>query len=250
MSDGQASASMAEKTGWRQISGSLFWKSVNLFLTVVCVALLSNGFFEIIFSYRGHTDALVRIQSEQAEGAAEKIGQFIKEIENQMGWTTQVAWSAAEIEQRKFDAKRLLRQAPAITELAQLDASGKERLRGSRLPPDFERDGNDYSHDPKFTEAVAKKVYYGPVYFRRESEPYMTLSLAGPRLDAGVSVAEVSLKLMWDVVSQIKVGENGQAYVIDAAGRLIAHSDISRVLRDTDMTFQLLAARTVGTEPV
>jgi hypothetical protein len=28
---------------------------------------------------------------------------------------------------------------------------------------------------------VAKKVYYGPVYFRRESEPYMTLALAGAR---------------------------------------------------------------------
>jgi hypothetical protein len=51
----------------------------------------------------------------------------------------------------------------------------------------------DMSREPKFTEAVAKKVYYGPVYFRRESEPYMTLSLAGTRRDAGVSVAEVNL---------------------------------------------------------
>ena len=74
----------------------------------------------------------------------------------------------------------------------------------------------DFSQDPKFTEAVAKKVYYGPVYFRRESEPYMTLALAGTRRDAGVSVAEVNLKLIWDVVSQIKVGEHGHAYVVDA----------------------------------
>ena len=83
---------------------------------------------------------------------------------------------------------------------------------------------------------MAKKVYYGPVYFRRESEPYMTLALAGTRRDAGVSVAEVNLKLIWDVVSQIKVGERGHAYVIDAQGRLIAHPDISLVLRNTDMT--------------
>ena len=99
---------------------------------------------------------------------------------------------------------------------------------------------------------MANKVYYGPVYFRRESEPYMTLSLAGTRLDAGVSVAEVNLKLIWDVVSQIKVGEHGQAYVIDADGRLIAHPDISLVLRNTDMTklAQVKAARTAGTEVV
>jgi hypothetical protein len=64
----------------------------------------------------------------------------------------------------------------------------------------------------------------------------MTLSVAGTRLDAGVSVAEVAIKLIWDVVWQIKVGEHGQAYVVDADGRLIAHPDISLVLRNTDMT--------------
>jgi hypothetical protein len=83
---------------------------------------------------------------------------------------------------------------------------------------------------------VAHKAYYGPVYFRRESEPYMTLALAGTRRESGVSVAEVSLKLIWEVVSQIKVGERGDAYVVDREGRLIAHPDISLVLRNTDMS--------------
>jgi hypothetical protein len=36
-------------------------------------------------------------------------------------------------------------------------------------------------------------------------------ALAGTRRDAGVTVAEVNLKLIWDVVSQIKVDERGQA---------------------------------------
>jgi signal transduction histidine kinase len=246
MGDGQTIPAPATgKRGWRQFSGPLFRKYVGLFLAVVCVALLSNGLFEIVFSYREHTDALIRIQREQAEGAAEKIAHFIKEIENQIGWTTQLTWSASTIEQRRFDGLRLLRQVPAITELAQLDPTGKEQLRVSRLVMDLGAAQTDYSQAPKFTEAVAKKVYYGPVYFRRESEPYMTLSLAGTRRDAGVSVAEVNLKLIWDVVSQIKVGERGVAYVIDADGRLIAHPDISLVLRNTDMTrlAQVAAAR-------
>src|ERR1700681_1641929 len=165
MSVGQTTllASIAEKTGWREISGPLFRKYVGLFLAVVCVALLSNGLFEIIFSYREHTDALVRIQREQAEGAAEKIGHFVKEIENQIGWTTQLTWSASTIEERRFDGLRLLRQVPGITELAQLDPTGKEQLRVSRLVMDLGTDSKDYSHEPKFTEAVANKVYYGPV---------------------------------------------------------------------------------------
>jgi signal transduction histidine kinase/CheY-like chemotaxis protein len=226
----------------------LFTKYVALFVAVVCIALVSNGVFDVLFYYQEHKTSLIRIQREQAEAAAAKIGQFIKEIESQLGWTTQLPWSAGSIEQRRFDALRLLRQVPAITELAQLDASGKERLRVSRLAMDVVASGADLSNDPKFAEAVARKVYYGPVYFRRESEPYMTLAIAGTRRDAGVSVAEVNLKLIWDVVSQIKVGERGHAYVVDAQGRLIAHPDISLVLRNTDMSklVQVRAARGGG----
>jgi len=212
----------------------LFTKYVALFVAVVAVALLSNGIFEVFFYYREHKAALIRIQHEQAEAAAAKISQFIKEIESQLGWTTQLPWSVAQ--DRRFDALRLLRQVPAITELAQVDAAGKERLRVSRLAMDVIDSGLDLSREPKFTDAVSNKVYYGPVYFRRESEPYMTLALAGTRKDAGVSIAEVNLKLIWDVVSQIKVGERGHAYVVAADGRLIAHPDISLVLRNTDMS--------------
>src|SRR4051794_3177889 len=219
-----------------KVRARLFAKYVALFVAVVGVALLSNGIFEVFFYYREHKAALIRIQHEQAEAAAAKIGQFVKEIESQLGWTTQLPWSAGSIEQRRFDALRLLRQVPAITELAQVDSTGKERLRVSRLAMDVVDSGLNISKDPKFTEAVANKVYYGPVYFRRESEPYMTLSLAGTRKDAGVSIAEVNLKLIWDVVSQIKVGNRGHAYVVGAQGRLIAHPDISLVLRNTDMS--------------
>ena len=120
----------------------------------------------------------------------------------------------------------------------------------SRLVMDVLDSGLDLSREPKFTEAVANKVYYGPIYFRRESEPYMTLSLAGTRKDAGVSIAEVNLKLIWDVVSQIKVGERGNAYVVGKQGRLIAHPDISLVLRNTDMSklTQVQAAQAGGTD--
>ncbi|MEY9183240.1 two-component system NtrC family sensor kinase [Bradyrhizobium sp. USDA 326] len=224
------------ETAGRGIRTRLFTKYVALFVAVVAIALLANGLFEVFFYYREHKASLIRVQHEQAEAAAAKIGQFVKEIESQLGWTTQLPWSGGSIEQRRFDALRLLRQVPAITELAQVDSTGKERLRVSRLAMDALDSGIDLSSDPKFTEAVAHKVYYGPVYFRRESEPYMTLALAGVRRDAGVSIAEVNLKLIWDVVSQIKVGEHGHAYVVGAEGRLIAHPDISLVLRNTDMS--------------
>jgi signal transduction histidine kinase len=242
-------AHLAPAGGWRQINGPLFRKYVALFVLVVCVALLANGLFEIGFVYRDHRTSLIRIQRGQAEAAAAKIGQFIKEIEGQVGWTTQLPWPEGSIDQRRFDGQRLLRQVPAITEFTQVDSSGKEQLRVSRLTIDAVASHTDLSNELIFTETLAKKIYYGPVYFRRETEPYMTLALAGSRRDAGVSIVEVNLKLIWDVVAQIKVGERGRAYVVDAQGRLIAHPDISLVLRNTDMTglAQVEAARAAVT---
>src|SRR3954468_8930626 len=123
-------ASSGEAAG-RGIRTRLFTKYVALFVAVVAIALLANGLFEVFFYYREHKAALIRVQHEQAEAAAAKIGQFVKEIESQLGWTTQLPWSGGSIEQRRFDALRLLRQVPAITELAQVDSTGKERLRVS-----------------------------------------------------------------------------------------------------------------------
>src|SRR4029077_12538798 len=68
------------------------------------------------------------------------------------------------------------------------------------------------------------------------SEPYMTLAMAREGRNAGVTVAEINLKLIWDVITALKIGQSGYAYVVDGRGRLIAHPDISLVLRDTDLS--------------
>src|SRR2546423_5312869 len=196
-------ATPAAAASGKKIRSRLFTKYVTLFVAVVAVALLSNGVFEVFFYYREHKASLIRIQHEQAEAAAAKISQFIKEIESQLGWTTQLPWSAGSLQDRRFDALRLLRQVPAITELSQIDSTGKERLRVSRLAMDVIDSGLDLSREPKFTEAVANKVYYGPVYFRRESEPYMTLALAGTPKEPGGRIAQANPQLISDLVSHV-----------------------------------------------
>ncbi len=232
---------------------NLFWKYVVLFVTLVSGALMTSGFVEIYFSYQENKAALVRIQREKAEAAASKIEQFVKEIERQIGWTAQPVWGsrAGDVDQRRFDYLRLLRQVPAITEISLLDPSGKEQLRVSRLAMDVVGSQQDFSQEPKFLEAKAGKTYFGPVYFRKESEPYMTLAMAGSVQDAGVTVAEVNLKFIWDVVSLIRVGKAGHAYVVDSRGQLIAHPDISLVLQKKDLSSlpQVQSARTAPPIP-
>jgi len=216
----------------------LFWKYTTFFVLLVTAELLASGITELYFSYQENQAALVALQREKALAAASQIENFIKEIERQMGWVTQPQRTpgGTTLEQRRFDFFRLQRQVPAITEVSYIDAAGREQLRVSRLAMDAIGSQADLSADPRFVEAKARRVYRGPVYFRKESEPYMVIAIAEGGQAGGVTAAEVNLKFIWDVVSQIKIGKAGQAFVVDGQGALIAHPDISLVLQKTDLT--------------
>ncbi|MFQ5340502.1 MAG: response regulator [Anaerolineae bacterium] len=220
------------------VGGSVFRKYVIILITLVSGALLTSTLVQLYFSYQENQMALFRLQREKAVAAASSIAQFVYETERQIRWVIPPPGivDTVTLEQRNRDYNRLLQQAPAVTEISYLDPSGQECLHISRVTMSSVGCKADFSQDPKFREAQLGKVYFGPVYFRNESEPYMTLAIAESGQQSGVVVSEVNLKFAQDVISQIKVGEAGYAYVVGPAGLLIAHPDISLVLRKTDLS--------------
>jgi signal transduction histidine kinase len=214
----------------------LFPKYALLIIALVGGMLIASGAIGIYFSYRESRSNLVALQEEKAQAAAARIEQYVLEIERQLSWTAlpRVESGGDPIEQRRFEYLKLLRQAPAVTEVAWLDPSGHEQLRMSRLAMNVVGAGTDFSTQPMFTEAMAGRVYYGPVSFRKGTEPYMTIARPAGNT-GGVTAADVNLKFVWEVVSRIKIGQAGVAYVVDSTGTLIAHPDISLVLKKTDM---------------
>jgi signal transduction histidine kinase/HAMP domain-containing protein len=219
-----------------QQTGGLFRKYAAILVALVGGSLLINALIEMYYSYDESRQALSAVQREKAAGAATVIEQFVKEIEGQVGWATGFLPTGSALEQRRLDFLRLLRQAPAITEVSYIDGDGREQIKTSRLAMDTLASGADLSKEPKFVDAKAKKRYVSPVYFRKESEPYLTLAIAGTGRSGGVTVAEVNLKFIWDLISRIHVGKAGVAYVVDGRGLLIAHPDIGFVLRKTDLS--------------
>jgi two-component system, NtrC family, sensor kinase len=204
------------------------------FIGLVSLVLAVSAGIDMWLGYEQAEAVAVRIQQEKAKHAAERIQEFVSDIERQLGWTTPRQWDSLPLEQRRYDLIRLLREVPAISEVAQIDGSGKEQLKLSRTAPDSVASGIDYSADARFAETQAKGVWFSPVYFRNQSEPYMTIAVAHAGHHAGVTVAEVNLKFIWDLINSMQVMRTGYAYVVDRHGRLIADPDLSLVLRDTD----------------
>lgn len=215
-------------------NGSLFGKYFLVLFAAVVVPLLAAGASEAWLGYRdqrAHLDALLRAE---ARLAAAKIQSFVDGIRDQLAWATQLPWTEGPDERHQTDALRLLRQVPAVVSLTLVDGAGRERLYVSRISLNRMESGVDHSGDPAVAGAQSARVWYGPVTFHRESEPFMTIAVAGNRAAVGVAVAEINLKLIWDVITSIRIGESGQALVLDEPGRIIAHPDISLVLRGED----------------
>jgi signal transduction histidine kinase len=227
------------------LRGSLFRKYVVYFVALVSAALIVSGLVGLYFTYQENKSALLNLEREKAAAAASRIESYVQEIERQLGWMRLPQVGPQTPEQRRIEYLKLLRLVPAITDVVLLDATGREQLRVSRLGMDVTGGDTDLSNDPKFLETKGGKTYFSPVYFRKETEPYMTIAVAGMGDRAGITVAEVNLKFIWDVVSRIKIGKEGHAYVVDSRGHLIAHPDISYVLQKQDLSSlpQVKAAR-------
>jgi len=214
----------------------LFPKYALLIITLVGSMLVASGAIGIFFSWRETQANLVALQDEKARNAATRIEQYIRDIEHELTWTSlpRVDAEGNALEQRRFEYLKLQRQAPAITEVVWIDPQGREQLRISRLAMDAIGSNTDVSREERFRVPSTGETFYGPVYFRKGTEPYMTIARPAGN-GGGVTSVEVNLKFVWDVVSKIKIGEHGLAYVVDSTGTLIAHPDISLVLKNTDL---------------
>ena len=210
---------------------SLFVKYfVTLFVAVV-VPLMLGSATEAWFAFRDNRFDLDEQLRIEARSAAGRIQAFTDGIRDQLGWVVQFPWSVGEDERRRIDGLRLLQQVPAIVSLSLVDGAGTERVFVSRVSRNRTGGSVDMSADPAVIGARANRVWYGPVHYQRDSEPYMRIAVAGNRAAAGVVVADINLKLIWDIIASIRIGDTGHALVVDDSGRLVAHPEISLVLR-------------------
>jgi signal transduction histidine kinase len=227
--------------------GRLFRKYAAVLILLVGGVLLLSSLVNMYFSYRETRAALVRLERQQALAAAIRIEQFVTGIERLVRAAMEVPFSdpAMAREQREIEFLRLLRDEPAITEILQLDDTGKVQLLVSRFAPNEIGSLRDLSKDPRFTRTRIGRTYFGPVHFRNESEPHLTIAVPWGEGAPEVVAAEIDLRAAGHVISQIQVGVTGYAYVIDQRGVLVAHPDMSLVLQKRDLSGlpQIQAAR-------
>ena len=239
MIESDNSNNIERQSGAHTRGGRLVRRTFVIALVLVSSGLLVGGAVELYLRYNESVENISVLQREMARGAAFKIHQFVQEIENMMRASTLTPDIVGEglTEAYEFELIKLLKVVPSITTAVALNSDGREQFKLSRLQMVRPEDLEDRATDRAFLQARQDRSYFGPVYLVQESEPYARIAVPIKRFNSviGVLIAEVNLKHIWSVVSDIQVGETGYAYVVSRDGDLIAHPDINLVLKGRNL---------------
>jgi signal transduction histidine kinase len=230
------------------------WKYVAVVVTLVAAAIVSVGLTEFYFSYQDSERAATSLEADKAKAAAVSIQQFIDQIVGDLQAVSKAYAPDGADRLRSFQSL-LLRQT-FISQLTYLDARGRDCVRAwSFQSEDAQVDAlgcqGDRSQSIEFVRARADQQYFGSVVFDlRDDRPHMTVAVAEEPPGAGVTLADVDLRTVLDVLDRAKFGGAGYAYAVDSAGELIAHPDINLVLTHTSFkTLPQVRAALAGPAP-
>jgi len=217
--------------------GQRLWQTYALWVAaLVTLVLTASGAAQLWLIQRETRTSVQALQALQATRASARIERFI-------GQTTALLRTTLALQDSRhlgsadsdiqFELYRLLRQSPAIQTLYWIDQHGQERVRISRMAPDRIGGGEDRSQSPEFLNARADAPWFAPVTFA-VNLPRVVTARRGRLPESGVLAAELELSELRDTIAQTRFGREGVAYVVDGAGRLLAHPDFLQVLARPD----------------
>jgi len=221
------------------------------FAAVATLACLAIGVVQAVAEYRNNVAHAGELQRAEERVVATRIASYLETIAMQLDDVDALPWSSGLLDQhdRRSELHRLLKLNPAIHELRFVTPAGQERDFVSRLDPDRESEQRPWPLSPAYLREGRPALWYGPVYFREGSTPYVSIVVRSMQ-SSDALVAEVSLRYVTDLIASIRIGANGRAYVVDSANRLVAHPNLSLVHRNMSLSElpQVVSARAHSAE--
>lgn len=211
------------------------------FLALSLTVLLTASGLEIYFNFQNQKKVVAEQQQLIAQKAADTVKNFIQEKFSLLETAVRLGnLTNIRPEEQQTTLEKLLGINPAFRQIILLNAQKQESAKISRLSTLMPFRLTKEVENAIFSKAGQEKKYISRVYLDEiTGEPLVIMAVPVKNVLGdfkGILMAEVNLKFMWDVVNEIKVGTKGLAYVIDKQGRLIAFGNVSRVLKEENLT--------------
>ncbi|MBP2315692.1 ATP-binding protein [Azospirillum soli] len=200
--------------------------------------LVALGVVLLPYSYQTRLATSLAMQEETARRVMLDVTGLFRETEQSMraaiGEIKTAGYEGAALDLR-LDA--LIAEAHRFSEVSLVDQAGREIARADFDSIVMSDDLGSLAEIPAVTKALASgAVVYGPAeYDPATGEPSMLVALPSIADDQhsldGALVARMRIKPIWHLVAQAWTEQGLRAYVVDSAGRVIAHRNPSAVLK-------------------
>lgn len=210
--------------------------TITLFLFAACPALLI-GMMLIWQSILVQTNQTDFLYSKNAQIVSLGVNSVFQEAESQLRLMTEVL-SGTELtrDQQRNILSFLLTQDGLYEELILLDNKGQEQIYLFRQEISSPTDSNDWSNTDEFLiPKTSGEVYYGPVSINEETyEPTVVISISFSDVDDNsVLIGKFRFTNVWHLIDIIDFPSDSNIYIVDGQNRIVAHPDVSIVLRGT-----------------
>jgi len=206
-------------------------------------------------------DELLSLHSQLANSTAEEISTAMSNILGNLELVAKAQGGTSPLKQEERERSLIfyLDQYPEIIRLTQYSTGGRKlalvfRVGQSKIPPLGEE-----ILTAAVTEAAGGKTYLSqPVVLTGQQVPVLVVSMPVYGPSGGIQsvlLGEISLQKVQQTIERINIRRQGNAYVVNRSGLLIAHQDLERVSRSEDMSSveivgkYLLAGLSAGTIP-
>lgn len=216
---------------------------IAIFLVLAIVPLLLTAVLVGYQSYRTHLEETRERQAQRADSVAAQLKALFHEAEEEIRLANRLGAALGDGTQLYAAMERLLADRRSYREIALLDANGvvQRQLSNIRLPP-------PPAAEPRLSPEVLKRLADNKSqveslrFDTATGEPVVALSVPvmSPRTGrlAGVVLAELRAREVWDLIGEQKLIQGESVYVIDDLGYVIAHANPSLVLGGRRAAFQ------------
>jgi len=225
---------------------SIRTKLIATFISLAIIPLVILGGVLIWQNSIVEIDRIKLSQQRKTELASENISIFLHEQENKILSLTRMHYfPEMSIEEQRAELSKFLSISKdkdhgyVFDNIILLDQKGLELFRVSRTQLAKINAIADWTDSDLFTVPLAAgTIFYSTIFFNEHTgEPMLDMSVPIVNLQnhetQEILIAEMKLKFLWHLVSSLKIGSQGIAYLTDQTGRVVVHPNRSIVLKNT-----------------
>ena len=214
---------------------AIFRRYAVVLATALAGGLLAYAALELAFATRAQVERTRELHVSEARAVAGRISFFFEEIERSLVAIASLPWGAGLPDaDRMTEYQGAMRRLPAVREVVLADAGGAELLFASRS--DASRVGSGAAADRDLAaRARPEAAAFGPVRLGSAGQaPSVQMAVRDRGAPARVTLATVDLQFVSDELARMPRRGGESAYMLDSAGRLVSHADVSRPLQRSD----------------